>query len=257
MSTKSTWNPEQYKKFAKERDKPFFDLMGLVKGKDGMKVVDLGCGTGELTQKLHQHLKAKATLGIDTSETMLAQSKQYEGDGLEFKHQSIEDFHPAQKYDLIFSNAALQWIHDHETLLQRLSTYLNEGGQIAVQMPSNYDSPNFTSTIEVATEKYFSDKIDLSGLRGVLTIEDYAKSLYANGFKQQLVKMEVYGHVMKSSEDIVEWSKGSILTYYKRFLSEQDYNLFVDKFRKKIQDHFGATGEVFFPFKRILLWAQK
>lgn len=257
MKDQSTWNPEQYKKFAKERDKPFFDLMSLVRQKEGMHVVDLGSGTGELTQKLHQHMKAASTLGIDTSDTMLAETPKFQSKGLEFRKESVEDFHPQEKYDLIFSNAALQWVHDHETLFKRLSTYLNDKGQIAIQMPSNYDSPNYTATIEVATDEYFSDKIDLSGLPGVLTIEEYANALYDNGFKEQMVKMEVYGHVMESSDSIVEWSKGSILTYYKRYLSQQDFDLFVEKYRKKIHDHFGRNGQVFFPFKRILLWAQK
>ena len=71
------WNPEQYKKYQRERSQPFFDLMALVQPQPEMSVVDVGCGTGELTQILHQTLKAKTTLGFDSSSAMLQESERY------------------------------------------------------------------------------------------------------------------------------------------------------------------------------------
>ncbi len=257
MKNQSTWNPEQYKKFAKERDQPFYDLMKMVHPQKDMRIVDLGCGTGELTQKLHDSLKAKYTLGIDTSETMLAESKKFQSPGMEFKNQSIEAFQPTEKFDLIFSNAALQWVDHHEKFIKRVTPFLKEGGQFAFQMPANYDFPTYTFTIDVAKEKAFKDKLDLKGLPGVLTIEQYAQSLYDNGFKEQKVYMQIYGHEMENSDALIEWAKGSILTYYQKHLSENDFKQYLERYRQKIHEHFGINGKVFFPFKRILLWAKR
>ncbi len=58
------WNPEQYERFKTERAQPFHDLLALVEPRPGMRVVDLGCGTGELTRLMHEQLEAAETLGV-------------------------------------------------------------------------------------------------------------------------------------------------------------------------------------------------
>jgi trans-aconitate 2-methyltransferase len=90
--SRDTWNPQQYDRFRQERSQPFYDLMALVRPRPHMRVVDLGCGTGELTRELHHHLQARETLGLDSSEAMLRQSAALAGDGLQFQHGDIETF---------------------------------------------------------------------------------------------------------------------------------------------------------------------
>src|SRR5205085_8107123 len=109
----------------------------LVEARPGMRVADLGCGTGDLTAELHRKLQARETLGIDSSPAMLAKAPQ--GPGLRFEQQDIAAFQPSQKLDLIFSNAALHWVTDHPALLRRLTSALAPGGQIAVQLPMTDD----------------------------------------------------------------------------------------------------------------------
>src|SRR5829696_10500333 len=113
------WNPAQYEQFRDERSQPFFDLLDLVQPRPEMRVVDLGCGTGELTWELHRRLAARETLGIDNSPAMLARSMAFAGDGLRFEPGDIGAFKSEGGYDLVFSNAALHWIPDHEALLPR------------------------------------------------------------------------------------------------------------------------------------------
>src|SRR5688500_9945976 len=98
-----TWDPAQYERFRAERQQPFFDLLGLVRAKSDMRVVDLGCGTGELTRDMHRQLNAKSTLGIDSSAAMLAKAPSEPG--LMFEQKRIEEIEG--KFDLVFSNAAL------------------------------------------------------------------------------------------------------------------------------------------------------
>jgi trans-aconitate 2-methyltransferase len=133
-----TWNPAQYDRFQREREQPFFDLLTLVRPARSMRVVDLGCGTGRLTRLLHDRLRARETLGIDRSPRMLDARRD---DGrlpdLRFEVGTIESF-PGDRgaFDLIFSNAALHWVEDHEALLARLTAALAPGGQLAFQVPS-------------------------------------------------------------------------------------------------------------------------
>src|SRR5689334_7220819 len=135
------WNPDQYERFRNERSQPFFDLMALVQPRPEMRVVDLGCGTGELTRVLHQTLKASDTLGLDSSAAMLTKSESLAGGGLRFERRDIAGFAGQDAYDLIFSNAALHWLQDHESLLETLTRALKPAGQISVQLPANDDHP--------------------------------------------------------------------------------------------------------------------
>src|SRR5215207_10366627 len=115
-SPSSDWNPEQYGRFRDERARPFFDLLDLVQPQRGTRVIDLGCGTGELTRELHRRLAARETIGIDNSPAMLAKTAVFAGDGLRFEQGDIGAFTSDGDFDLVFSNAALHWIPEHRSL---------------------------------------------------------------------------------------------------------------------------------------------
>src|SRR3954447_15192708 len=106
------WNPTQYERFRNERSQPFFDLLDLVQPRPDMRVVDLGCGTGELTRDLHRRIAARETIGIDNSPAMLTRSAAFAGAGLSFRSGDIGEFTANHEFDLIFSNAALHWVPD-------------------------------------------------------------------------------------------------------------------------------------------------
>lgn len=254
---KNSWNPQQYQKFEAERNLPFYDLIKLILSKKEMVVADLGCGTGKLTKALHETLHPKSTLGIDASTAMLEESSQYKQSGLEFTLMDIEDLHAPKKYDLIFSNAALQWVPDHFALFTRLASYLTEEGQFAIQMPANYDYPTHVIASELARETPFKEELNGEGLHHhILTIEEYSKLLYQLGFKQQIVRMQVYPHLLDSAQSLIEWVKGSLLTYYQSKLSPEKFEMFLQLYCEKINDFFGNTKPFFLPFKRILIWSQ-
>src|SRR3954451_1600504 len=97
MHNSDTWNPAQYDQFQKERSQPFHDLLAMVQPRQGMRVVDLGCGTGELTLEMHRKLAAKSTLGIDNSDNMLERSRGLQSAGLRFLKSDIAEFEPDEK----------------------------------------------------------------------------------------------------------------------------------------------------------------
>src|SRR3972149_5256184 len=87
MTTSSTgaWDPVQCRRFGSEGAQPFHDLASLVERMPGMRVVDLGCGAGELTAWLHRELAASETLGVDADSAMLAQAAAHAGAGGRFE----------------------------------------------------------------------------------------------------------------------------------------------------------------------------
>ena len=254
----STWDPQQYERYSRERSQPFYDLLSLVRPSREMRVVDLGCGTGELTRELHRRLGASETLGLDSSETMLAESARFEGEGLRFERGDIASWEAAGEYDLVFSNAALQWAPGHEELLGRLTRALRPGGQLAVQAPANYDYPSHTVAAELAGEEPY--RAALGGYlpkRPVLDPVEYAALLDRLGYAEQHVRLQVYAHHLDSRADVVEWVKGTLLTDYRKRMPGELYARFLEEYRARLLAQLEDARPFFYPFKRILFWARR
>lgn len=252
------WDPSLYERYRAERAQPFYDLLRLVRPKKGLRAVDLGCGTGELTRDLHRSLKAASTTGVDNSDAMLAASDEHKEPGLAFVRGDIEAWTPTERLDLVFSNAALHWVDDHAALFARLWSALEKGGQLAVQMPANHDAPSHAIAAEVAAEEPFASAL-AGGPRKVpvLAPEAYAQLLHDLGAREQHVRVQVYGHRLAGRDDVVEWVKGTLLTDYKKRLPENLYARFVDAYRARLAARLPDAKPFFFPFKRVLIWAER
>ncbi len=255
MSAQSSWNPEQYERFRSERSQPFLDLLALVRPRPGMRVVDLGCGTGDLTQRLHRELAARETVGVDSSATMLAKSAQFVAEGLRFEAGDVRDFHAAEPYDLVFSNATLQWLPGHEDVLRRLTGAVAAGGQLAVQVPANHDHPSHVIAAEIAAEEPF--RTALAGYvrtPAVLAPERYAVLLEQLGYREQHVRLQVYGHHLQSRAEVVEWVKGTMLVDYQQRMPADLFEQFLARYRVRLVPRLDDAQPYFYPFKRILFW---
>jgi trans-aconitate 2-methyltransferase len=243
------WSPTQYARFAAERRQPFDDLAALVEKRPDMRVADLGCGTGELTRELHEQLGAVETIGIDNSETMLRKAAAFATDALRFENGNIEAFAADQPFDLIFSNAAFHWVPDHEQLFTRLTAFLGREGQLAVQMPANDTHASHRVAAEVARDFGLTVRPD-----PILPPEQYAELLHRLGYKRQHVRMQVYGHVLPSADDVVEWVRGALLTHYEAQLDPALYEAFLTTYRAELAREIGHTSPFFYTYKRILIW---
>jgi trans-aconitate 2-methyltransferase len=254
----SPWNPDQYNRFRAERQQPFVDLLALVRRRPGMRIIDLGCGTGETTHVLHEQLAARETLGLDSSETMLAETSAYVAAGPRFARGDIADFSAEGAFDLVFSNSALHWLPDHSTLFARLTRALAADGQLAVQMPFNFDHPSHTVAAALAREEPF--RSGLGGFvveRPVHVPEVYAVLLHQLGYREQHVRQQVYGHVLAARDEVIEWVKGTLLTAYERRLPAELWARFLDRYRERLLPELDSARPFFYPFNRILLWAQR
>jgi trans-aconitate 2-methyltransferase len=162
--------------------------------------------------------------------------------------------------DLVFANASLQWVDDHLSLLARMRTALGPGGQLAFQIPSNFRHPSHLLARQVANEAPFIDALeeDPPQDRGrfVLSPEIYADLLYELGACQQVVRMEVYGHELSSTGDVVEWVMGTLLTPYRTRLSPELFAAFIERYRERLLEELGEREPYFYGFRRILCWAR-
>ena len=253
------WNPDQYAKFQKEREQPFADLLALIQPAAGLRIVDLGCGTGSLTRRWHAVLDARETLGLDRSGRMLEIARREPAAaGLRFEVGTIEQFHGREEYDVIVSNAALHWVDDHETLLGRLFAALKPGGQLAFQVPAMHDTPSHTLPDSLTTDARFRDAFGgWTRPQPVLTPVEYARLLYRVGFAEPKVQLTIYPHVLASRDEVVEWMKGTLLTEYEKRLAPETFAEFVGAFRDGLVARLPDDRPFFFPFKRIFCWGRK
>ncbi|HZM20596.1 MAG TPA: methyltransferase domain-containing protein [Anaerolineales bacterium] len=248
------WDPTQYHKFQAERSAPFFDLLELVEVRPKLKVVDLGCGTGELTRQLADALPISNVTGIDNSPQMLDKAASHAGPNLHFEQGDQSQL--TGEWDLIFSNAALHWTENHSELIPRLYERLTPGGQIAVQVPSNHNHISHQIYRETASEEMF--KFILNGFQRyapVLSIDDYARILFKSGAEKIVVFEKVYAHILENSDAVVEWISGTALVPYFERLGE-----YKDEFVKAVREKMHAAmpdSPVFYPFRRTFFSARK
>lgn len=264
------WDPSQYQKFAGERSQPFWDLVGLIQpsgvpGGGFGRCADLGCGSGELTGAVTDRLNIAEMLGVDSSDAMLAKARagvREDEHRLRFARGDIAQWAGRGDHDLVIANASLQWVPDHAAVLERWWEALAPGGQLAVQVPSNADHASHVVATQVAaTEPFLSAFNSLPPAdpvaHNVLAPERYAILLDQLGAVNQHVRLQVYGHRLASSSEVVEWVRGTSLTRFTRLLSERLGAEYIAAYRQRLLEVIGDEAPYFYPFKRILMWARK
>ena len=248
------WNPDKYHQFQTQRSAPFEDLLKLVNIHPGLRVVDLGCGTGELTSRLADSLPGSDVLGLDSSPQMLERTKEYERPGLRFELGDLAKL--AGEWDLIISNAALQWSENHEQLVPSLFNRLAPGGQIAVQVPSNHGGPTHLTILRVAGKEPFCTALNSWTRQSpVLPIETYADLLFREDAQEILAFDKIYPHVLENIEAVIDWISGTALVpYFERLGDSKDS--FLNALRAELR--LAMPGEpVFYPFRRTFFSARK
>jgi trans-aconitate 2-methyltransferase len=194
--------------------------------------------------------------GIDSSAEMLAKARAA-APGVELVQADIRDWSPAGPPDLIFTNATLHWLADHERLLPRLAGLLAPGGVLAIQMPHNHDAPSQHAILATVEDGPWAPR--LQGVRGILPVALPAaawRCLAPMGARLDIWETE-YLHVLEGSNPVVEWTRGTALRPYTDALAEPERSRFLAAYADRVAAAYPAEadGRTLMPFKRIFIVA--
>lgn len=253
------WNPELYLKFNNERTQPSIDLVSRINFSNPKNIIDFGCGPGNSTQILVQRWPDAKVTGIDNSPAMIEKAR-HDYSEQEWLVTDAQDFSPKEKYDIVFSNATIQWIPDHEKLLSRFKSILSEKGKLAVQIPLFFNMPISKSIYEVAGKSKWADLT--KGVKELLEIHDY--HFYYDVLSKLFSSIDIwithYMHVMDLHESILEMiSSTGLKPYLERLINEQDKKEFRNDILELIKKDYPLqkNGKVIFPFERVFFVAGK
>ena len=254
----SDWNPEQYEKFIKDRTQPAIDLANRLEVKEVKRILDLGCGTGNSTRILKDRFSDAMVFGADNSDEMLAKAKKTHPD-IEFIHLDVggDLSEVKERFDIVFSNACIQWIPNHKILLPKLMSLIKHGGVLAVQIPIQSEHPVHIIMKELVITSKWKDKLSQRNYNNLSTSEYYD---VLSGISDDFEMWEtIYCHRMPSYESIIEWYKGTGLRPYLEQLSKTDAEDFVRDVYRELKNRYRiqSNGEIMFRFPRLFFIAKR
>jgi len=252
------WNPEQYLKFDKERTQPSIDLLSRLSIWPET-IIDIGCGPGNSTRILFQRWPYAKVTGVDISPAMIEKAKtdcpQHDWRVLDAGSDEI-----AGKFDLVFSNAAIQWIPNHAELLNKFYHLLTDKGTVAVQLPLFWDMPLGKAIEQIAMNSRWNKLT--AGVRNLFAIHD--SSFYYHHLSSLFSSVEIwetsYLHIMDSHLSILDMIKSTGLRpYHERLGTDENRKSFEDEILKEIGKDYPLqkNGKVIFPFKRLFFIAHR
>jgi trans-aconitate 2-methyltransferase len=250
-------DPVQYARFSDERSRPFFNLLERIPANLPFKtIVDLGCGSGELTRAIAEKYPAAKVLGTDYSPQMLAKSGDYVIPGrLEFRQEHIEDYNEPR--DLIFANAALQWVADHPAIFPKLAGLVNPGGVLAIQMPFSHVQRSHELIEETARTGPWRDKLATWQRFQVHPLSWYVELLMGLGFTVDAWETTYY-FVLQGQDPVLEWVKGTSLQPILTTLDDAERAEFTSTYAAKLREAYPPTPQgTIYPFRRIFFVAKR
>jgi trans-aconitate 2-methyltransferase len=255
----SIWNARHYLKYGEERTRAASDLAARVKLTRPGRIVDLGCGPGNSTQVLRQRWPMADIVGVDSSSEMIDAARR-EFPEQNWIQENISHWSPGEPFDLIYSNATLQWLPDHHALMRRLLSLVVPGGALAFQIPSGNFATVRTLIHEISHESAWTDRMDAA--RHALTMESPA--FYYDTLTEFASKLDIweteYHHILESQKSVVDWIASTGLRPFLAALdSEEERELFLAKLRHRVNDAYPLQidGRVLFPFRRTFVIAYR
>lgn len=255
----SDWNSEQYLKFKKERTQPSVDLAAKINMENPKRIIDIGCGPGNSTAVLKKRYPDAYILGVDFSPNMIAKAKADYPDMDFMLFDAEKDFDKLTgKFDIVFSNACIQWIPNHKKLLSDMMSILKPNGVLAVQVPMNFEEPIHKIIAEVITRKEWADKIGSGRQFYTLKESEYFDVLSELSSDFSMWKT-IYMHRMPSHQSIIEWYKSTGMKEYLAVLSENDKIEFEKAVFNEVEKYYPVqkNGEIIFRFPRLFFTAVK
>lgn len=254
-----SWNAGQYLRFAAERTRPCRDLVSALMLDAPRRIIDLGCGPGNSTAVLAERFPNAEISGLDNSEDMIATARK-DVPGRTFEVGDIGSWAPSAPYDVVFSNAALQWVENHAVVVPRLFDFVAPGGAFAAQVPCNMQAPAHRVMRELASSSEFRTYLD----SGVRQWHVHEPAFYYDVLAPFAERVDIwqteYLHILPNAAAIVEWYKGTGLRpFLDRLPDATVRGRFLDAYLEAITAAYPAQrdGRVLLPFQRLFVVAYR
>ena len=250
------WDAKQYLRFGAERTRSAFDLLARIDLATPRRIVDLGCGPGNSTGLLRERWPDAEITGLDSSADMLEAARRDHA-GIDFVVGDIAEWTPDDGYDLVFSNAALQWVSDHERLLPRLIKAVAPEGVLAVQMPSNYDFPTHKLMRQAAAEGPWRERLADARPPSPVKPPEFYYNCLAPKCRHIALWETNYIQVMDGVDAIIAWLRGTGLRPFLARLDEHEEALFLERYAALLAEHFPPqrNGRILLPYPRLFFVA--
>jgi trans-aconitate 2-methyltransferase len=251
------WDPAQYLKFADQRLRPAVDLLNRIEATEPRQVYDLGAGAGNVTALLKRRWPRAQVTGVENSPEMLARAAAAHPE-VAWEQADLAGWRPPAPADVIFSNAALHWLGDHERLFPGLVGQLAPGGVLAVQMPRNFGAASHTAIAEAARSGPWRERLE--PLLRPAPVAEPAR--YFEILARQAAELDIweteYLHVLEGKSPVKEWLKGSALMPLLEALEEPERRRFEASYAELVDAAYprGVDGRTLFPFRRLFLVAR-
>ena len=251
------WDPKTYMRFGAERTRPAAELLARVAVEAPLRIADLGCGPGNSTALLAERWPEAVIEGIDNSQEMLDEARK-SGVRAGWVLADVAAWPAEGRYDVLFSNAALQWIDDHRALLSRLMAFVSKGGALAVQVPRNFDAPCHTLIRKVAEGRSWAYKFDrVRDWWNVLDPEAYYDALEPSASAIDIWET-TYTQVLEGEDAVFHWMSGTGLRPFAAALEGTEREMFLADYRAALAEAYPrrASGVTLYPFRRLFIVAR-
>jgi trans-aconitate 2-methyltransferase len=256
VTGKDIWDAKTYLQFEDERLRPALDLIARIPHEAPKLVVDLGCGAGNALPVLAARFSSARVMGVDGSAAMLAKA---EAAGFATVQAEISTWKPEAPVDVIFSNAALQWLGGHKALFPRLLECLAPGGVLAVQMPSMHTAPLRAEQDGIAREGPWAETLQrVKSAPAILTPEAYYALLSPRVTRLEMWVTE-YIHVLRGEDPVLRWAMGTSLRPFLDALGTEGSQGFLAEYAAAMRAAYppGPDGAVLLPFRRFFMLVRK
>lgn len=253
-----TWDTSQYLKFADHRLRPAVDLLGRIATDTPRRVVDLGCGAGNVTALLAARWPDAGLVGLDPSPEMLERARA-DHPALSFEVADAASWTAELPVDVLYSNAALHWLGDHRTLFPRLFSQVTPGGWLAVQMPRNFSAPSHTSVAAAALDGPWRATIEPM----LSDPPTHEPGFYVDLLSPMADLLDVweteYIQILEGENPVAEWTKGTWLRPFLAALDGAERDGFETAYRAHVRAAYPPMpdGRTAFPFRRLFLVARR
>ena len=260
------WNPEQYLRFSEERTRPSRDLAAGVPLARPDTILDAGCGPGNSTAVLRECWPGARLLGADASEDMLEAARKAMP-GTPFVQADLNgELSGLGAFDLVFSNAVLQWLPDPGEGLSRLFALVKPGGALAVQTPACTPGRSAEGRLETCDahrmmaetageEPFAAYTVSCTRLKTLEALDVYRRL----SPEAEVTMWETrYCHLLDGYDGLLQWYRGTGMRPYLESLPDDDCRArFEERFRRRAMEEFPleADGRLLFWFRRLFVVA--